>query len=166
MTSQLMSTIADTHKLTTHRKCKSINGCVVRPIVWPAPDTSWHRDLWLRRKETRHTSSASSVLCYSSYLQCAVLSGCLGSTDLKIIYVLFITVLQGWYHFYNSKGDMTWNSVTCHFTLYGMKFYGITYTTLTRKVKIVHIKNIFFLDAMTVPTSWVLYPVLTSPLSW
>ena len=37
---------------------------MVRPIVWPAPDTSWHRDLWLWRKETRHTSSASSVLCY------------------------------------------------------------------------------------------------------
>ena len=77
-----------THKLTTHRKCKSINGCVVRPMVWPTHDTSWHRDLWLWRKETRHTSSASSVLCYSFDLQGLV------TTNLQddIIYDLFITV--------------------------------------------------------------------------
>ena len=169
MTSQLMSTIADTHKITTHWKCKSINMWVVRPMVWPAPDTSWHRDLWLWRKETRHTSSASSVLCYwESGLYKPKGWHHLWSVHYCVTRMTSFLQFKRWHHLRCLKGDMTLTSVTCKSTIYvyGVKFYGITDTTHIRKVKIVHIKNIFFLNAMSVPTYWVLCPVLTSPLSW
>ena len=71
MTSQLMSTIADTHKITTHWKCKSINMWVVRPMVWPAHDTSW--PVTVTQGDSSHILSFISVmLLFLPTVCCAV----------------------------------------------------------------------------------------------